>query len=242
MSTRDGIWPSKFRSGYTVTVVASTGSTNADLLQQAAAGAADGTVLVADYQTAGRGRRDRTWDAPPGVNLLASILFRGQLDPLHSLTQRVAVSAVRACEQLAGVTPSIKWPNDLLLAEAKLAGILAQSGGSGNRVDYVIVGIGLNIGWAPHGAARLPTGSRNGVLAALLDELAVRSTIDIFEEYRSLLGTLGRDITIEMADGVVSGRATDVERDGRLVVDTPSGRLLISAGDVIHTRPAAPSC
>src|SRR3978361_1583073 len=107
MSSRDDIWP----SGFAVEIVTETGSTNADLLARAADGAPHGTVIAADHQTAGRGRRDRTWDAPPGANLLVSILFRTQLDQPHALTQRVAVAAVRASERVAGVSPTIKWPN-----------------------------------------------------------------------------------------------------------------------------------
>ncbi len=240
MTARDDIWPPYFA----VTVVTQTGSTNADLIVAAAEGAVDGTVLVADHQTAGRGRRDRRWDSEGSGNLLASILFRRHLDPLHALTQRVAVAAVRACQQVAGVTPSIKWPNDLLLDGRKLAGILAQAGGAANRVYYVVVGLGLNIGWSPPDAARLLQGSRDEVLFALLDVLsrqldASGSPDDIHDEYRSLLGTIGLEVRIELPHGDLFGTAVDVERDGRLVVETDSGRQLVSAGDVIHMRPAA---
>ena len=109
--------------------VAETGSTNADLLAAAAGGAPHGTVLVTDHQTAGKGRLGRVWDAPPGANLLVSVLFRHGFDPTrpHELTQRVAVAAARAAERVAGVVPDLKWPNDLLIDGAKLAGILAIS-------------------------------------------------------------------------------------------------------------------
>ena len=108
--------------------VAETGSTNADLLTAARAGAPSGTVLVADHQTAGRGRLGRQWHAPPGSSLLASILFHEPgRTALHRYTQAVGVAAVEACRSTAGVTAALKWPNDLLVGERKLAGVLAES-------------------------------------------------------------------------------------------------------------------
>jgi BirA family biotin operon repressor/biotin-[acetyl-CoA-carboxylase] ligase len=228
-------FPERFR----VSIVADTGSTNADLLAAASDGAPDGTVLVADHQSAGRGRVGRTWDAPPGTNLLASILFLEHLDEPQLLTNRVAVAAVRACERVAKVSPDLKWPNDLLLDGAKLAGVLAEAGSQHGRLTCVVVGIGLNIGWAPAGAARLPRGTRDEVLWYLLDELD-RLPADVHAEYRRRLVTLGMDVRAELPGEEISGRAVDVEPDGRLVVETQAGRRRVSAGDVIHIRPAAP--
>ena len=144
-------WPAR----WSVSVVAETGSTNADLLAWAARGAADRTVLVARHQTAGRGRLDRRWDAPAGANLLVSLLFREIPETPHVLTQRVGLAAIAACEEVAGVSPVLKWPNDLLLDGAKLAGVLAQA--HLGPEPAVVVGIGLNVGWAPEGAACLST-------------------------------------------------------------------------------------
>src|SRR3954467_13140670 len=119
-------WP----PGWNVTWVAETGSTNADLVAAAMADAPDRTVLATDHQTAGRGRLDRRWDAPPGANLLVSLLFREVPDHPHELTQRVALAGVQACATVAGVRPAVKWPNDLMLDGRKLAGVLAQAGGA----------------------------------------------------------------------------------------------------------------
>ena len=230
--TSSGEWPPPWR----VEMVDVTGSTNSDLLAAARSGAPHGTVLVADHQTAGRGRLDRTWDAPAGTNLLVSILFRagaGQavLAP-QAVTQRVAVAAARACEEVAGVRPVLKWPNDLLLDDRKLAGILAQ-GGPG--LEFVVVGVGLNVGWAPEGGARLPSGSRDDVLAAMLQALS-DLPIDVSAEHRARLGTLGQAVRVELPGGSFEGIAIDVDDAGRLVVDTRSGRRVVDAGDVIHIR------
>ncbi len=215
------------------TIVDETGSTNADLLKAAATGAPDRSVLMARHQTAGKGRLDRRWDAPPGANLLVSLLFRQVPEHAHELTRRVALAALRACHAVAGVSPTLKWPNDLLLDGGKLAGVLAQAAGSGP--DYVVVGIGLNIGWAPEGAAKLGDGYDPAeVLAAMLrayDDLPA----DITDAYRAALDTLGQTVRVELADSEVVGRALDVLPDGRLVVLDDCGIThRFDTGDIVH--------
>jgi BirA family transcriptional regulator, biotin operon repressor / biotin---[acetyl-CoA-carboxylase] ligase len=123
-------------------------STNAYLRREARQGAREGTAAVADHQSAGRGRMDRRWEAPVGASLLASVLFRPDFDPaeLHLCTAAMALAAVEACWQVAGVEPDVKWPNDLLVGEAKLAGILAEAEFEGVSCALV-VGIGLNVDW-----------------------------------------------------------------------------------------------
>lgn len=225
---------------WTVTHVAETGSTNADLLAAAAAGAPHGSVLVTDHQTAGKGRLGRVWDAPPGSNLLVSILFRTGFHPdrPHEVTQRVAVAAALAAEATVGVTPVLKWPNDLLLGDRKLAGILSQAGAREGRVDHVVVGMGLNIGWAPEGAARLEGVDRDTFLAALLSELADGLPTPILPTYRERLATLGQRVRVELPQGALLGVAVDVTDRGELVVDGPEGPVTVSVGDVVHLRPA----
>jgi BirA family transcriptional regulator, biotin operon repressor / biotin---[acetyl-CoA-carboxylase] ligase len=146
-------------------------STNRYLLDEARAGAPEGAVAVADYQSAGRGRLGRRWEAPPGSNLLMSVLVRPALavDELHLCTVAVALAAVVASERGAGVVAGLKWPNDLMVGDRKLGGILAEAlpagpgsgspavaaqgsaGRDGPAVDgpVVVVGLGLNVGWPP---------------------------------------------------------------------------------------------
>jgi BirA family biotin operon repressor/biotin-[acetyl-CoA-carboxylase] ligase len=229
------------------TIVDETGSTNTDLLAAAAAGAPDRTVLMARHQTDGRGRLDRRWAAPPGTNLLVSLLFRDVPEHPHELTQRVALAAAKACTEIAGVVPALKWPNDLLLDGLKLAGVLAQSGGGGaNQVqgyvpnyvpNYVVVGIGLNVGWAPDGAARLgdeysPADVLDQLLSAY-DQLPP----DITGMYRAALATIGQSVRVELPGSEVVGRALDVLPDGRLVVLDDCGIThRFDTGDVVHLR------
>ncbi len=236
-------WPPP--AGWHARVVAETGSTNADLLAAAREGAPDRTVLVAAHQTAGRGRLDRRWEAPAGVNLLVSLLFRTVPAQPHELTRRVALAAVAAAAEVAGVVAVLKWPNDLLVEGRKLAGILAEAGGVGadGRIDHVVVGLGMNIGWAPPGAARLGDGVHPldvlGALLAAFDRLPADPG-EVHERYRMSLATLGQQVRVEQAGGVLEGRAVDVEPDGRLVVlDGCATTHRLDVGDVVHLRPAA---
>ncbi|MEO8267865.1 MAG: biotin--[acetyl-CoA-carboxylase] ligase [Ilumatobacteraceae bacterium] len=228
------------RATWLVTVVDETGSTNADLLAAAASGAPDCSVLMARHQTDGRGRLDRRWIAPPGTNLLVSLLFRSVPEHPHELTRRVALAAARACVHIAGVSPTLKWPNDLLLDGRKLAGVLAQSGGSasgGSGPEYVVVGIGLNVGWAPDGAAFLGDGHDPlAVLHALLDAYDQLPS-DIAELYRASLATIGQPVRVELTDSAVEGRALDVTPDGRLIVLDDCGIThRFDTGDIVHLR------
>jgi len=144
-------------------------STNRYVLDEARGGAPEGAVAVADYQSAGRGRLGRRWEAPPGSNLLMSVLLRPHLavDELHLCTVAVALAAAAACEDGAGVVPDLKWPNDLMVGGRKLGGILAEAlpagtgdadaddgtGGGSGKASAVVVGLGLNVGWPPPDAA-----------------------------------------------------------------------------------------
>jgi BirA family transcriptional regulator, biotin operon repressor / biotin---[acetyl-CoA-carboxylase] ligase len=224
-------WP----SGWLVEHVVETGSTNADLIAAAGEGAPDRTVRFTDHQTAGRGRLDRVWAAPPGANLLVSMLFRSVPDDPGELTRRVGVAAVDAVREVAGVAAVLKWPNDVLVGDAKLAGILAQRAGDG----AVVIGMGLNVGWAPEGAARLGDGIAPAeVLRALL--VAHDGLPDVIDaRYRELLDTLGRRIRIELPADELVGTAVDVDPDGRLVVlDECAMTHRVSVGDVVHLRRA----
>jgi BirA family biotin operon repressor/biotin-[acetyl-CoA-carboxylase] ligase len=222
--------------------VAQTGSTNADLLAALDAGTASHRhVLLADHQTAGRGRLDRTWQAPSGANLLVSIAFTRVPAVPATLTQRIGVAVVDGVRAVVPAAPvALKWPNDVLLDGHKLAGILAQRSA---RTGAVVVGIGLNVGWAPDGAARLAGGvSVAGLLRAILtsfDDLPGECA----DRYRSELDTLGRDVRIDLpGDAVLAGRAVDVDAGGALVVEEPDGTVhRLSVGDVVHATALDPS-
>jgi BirA family transcriptional regulator, biotin operon repressor / biotin---[acetyl-CoA-carboxylase] ligase len=247
-----GLWTS-------VRIVASTGSTNADLL---ARGGPEGQVLVAEEQTAGRGRAGRTWVSQPGASLTFSVLLRPASVPpsargwLPLLTGVAVAAGVRSA---AGVAASLKWPNDVLVGDRKLAGILAEQSPDG---DAVVVGVGLNVamreGALPVSPTGLPATSLLVEGADVARELVLVETLRSLErwylgfsadpdparsgllaEYRAACATLGRQVRVELPAGrVLAGVAEDVDPGGRLLVrpaDAASATP-VSAGDVIHLR------
>ncbi len=243
--------------GFRVQWVEKTGSTNADLIAMAQQGAASQTVLAADYQFSGKGRRGRSWGAAPGSSLLFSVLVRPRLDPeaAHLVTTALALSAVEACDALAGVRPGLKWPNDLVVGDRKLAGVLAESMVTGNRLEAVIVGMGINV---RTGAAPVETvdtavsledlcGSevdRSELLAEILGRFSHwMNGIDkpngqtaLMAAARQESATLGRRVSVELADGaVLEGLAEDLDQRGALVL---AGNRRVVVGDVVHLRSA----
>ena len=225
----DGPWP----AGWTVEYVEVTGSTNTDLLATAA-DRPDRSVRATGHQTAGKGRLDRRWDAPPGTNLLVSILFHDVPEHPGELTRRVALAAVAACREVAGVDVVLKWPNDLLVgdAQARRHPRRAQRRRIGRRRDGPQRRVGAGGGGPPRRGvrpARRAAGAARRVRPRCRPTSATR--------YRAALGTLGRGVRVELPDGVVEGTATDVEPDGRLVLlDTCGVTHRFAAGDVVHLR------
>jgi BirA family biotin operon repressor/biotin-[acetyl-CoA-carboxylase] ligase len=210
-------------------------STNRWLSEQARAGAPAGLAAVADHQTAGRGRLGRTWEAPPGSNLLMSLLLRPDglsADRRHLVVASVAVAAVKALERLTPqLEVGIKWPNDLVVEDRKLAGVLAESTPDG----AVVVGIGVNLGWAPEGAARAAEVGRDELASALLAEVS-EDWDAVAADYRHRCVTIGRQVRVEMPDETFTGTAVDVDDEGHLLVDVGMCLRTVSAADVIHLR------
>src|SRR5437660_8744676 len=244
-----------------IKVVESTGSMNADLLARALRGEPEGAVLAAEEQRAGRGRMGRTWTAPPRAALTFSMLLRPAVPParrgwLPLLTGTAVAAAVTG---VTGVETRLKWPNDLLAAGAKLAGILAEASG-----DAVVVGIGLNVSTepaefpAPRPGALPATSLRAAGATALDREELLLATLEGFERwYRSwqqagddpdrsglrpgyirLSATIGRTVRAELPGGqALSGPAVGVDSDGRLLVRvSPGSEVAVAAGDVVHLR------
>ena len=253
--SRAGEWPEPF----VVTWVSETGSTNADLAGEARTGAAHGTVLVADHQTAGRGRLGRTWQAPPGSALLCSILLRPAPGAVvHGALWAVALAAQSAVTALTGVTPELKWPNDLMVGERKLAGVLAEAVVGADdplTLSGVVVGIGLNVGWREppvEVAARAITAEelaghavdRHALLEWLLADLAPLLVVwqhdadELHARYRSRLATLGRMVSVDLGDRQLSGTAVDVTYGGLTLRRADGTEEVVLTGDVVHLRPS----
>ena len=246
-----------------VTVVASTGSTNTDLAGRAAAGAPEGIVLAAEEQRQGRGRMGRRWLSPARSALMVSVLLRpAEVAPARRgwVPLLAGVAAATAVRRVTGVPAVLKWPNDLLVGDRKLAGILAEQSG-----DAIVAGLGVNVsttraelpeptpGSLPATSLRLEDATsldRSALLIALLGQLehwyqAWRragppgdpGASGLRRAYLDLSATVGRDVRVERPAGrVTAGRATGLGADGQLIVEGPAGPEAVSAGDVRHLR------
>ncbi|MEF8780452.1 MAG: biotin--[acetyl-CoA-carboxylase] ligase [Haloferacaceae archaeon] len=238
-------------------------STNDRARELAASGASD-VVVLASEQTRGRGRRDRGWTGPSG-GIYASILLSPDRPTADApiVTLAAAVATVRACEAV-GVDAAIKWPNDVIVeAEApgdgadrdrggrKVAGILTETQSEGDRLSWLVVGIGVNANVEP---GELPAGatSLRGERGTDVDRRPVaRELLEAFAElwadpdailgaWRDRAATIGRRVRVETPDGTIAGRAVDVVHPGALLVETPAGRRTIHAGECTHLRRVDP--
>ena len=239
---------------YTVEYHESIGSTNDRARERAADGDRD-IVVVADEQTGGRGRLERSWDSPPG-GIWASTVLDPTLPAAHVplVTLAAGVAVVDACRAV-GVEATLKWPNDVLVGDdpdserggRKLAGILTEMEGEADRVSWLLVGIGLNANIAPEALPNDATSlkqqdgdvDRRMVLQTILESLSalVAAPETIIEQWRAYSSTLGRAVRVDTGREQLAGRAVDVQFPGALVVDTDSGEEVIHAGDCEHLRP-----
>jgi BirA family biotin operon repressor/biotin-[acetyl-CoA-carboxylase] ligase len=240
-----------------IRVLPTTDSTNADVMRLARDGAPEGLVIAARTQTAGRGRQGRSWRTEPGAALMFSLLVRPRSvaqQALGWLPLLAGVATATAVRAVTGVRACLKWPNDVLVDEGKLAGILAERSG-----DAVVVGIGLNVLGRPdtlpvptatslelHGAGDVDQADLlKGILAQFErwyqpwtesgsgdpDASGLRPA------YLRLCRTIGKQVNVALPGGrTFSGVAVDVDVAGRLVVETGTGQVPVSAGDVIHVR------
>lgn len=222
------------------------GSTNDEALSAARDGAAHGSLFVAEAQSAGRGRRGRSWSSRPGEDLLVSVLLRPNLAPTTAsrLTLAVGLALRDGVARWLAEAPRIKWPNDVLVAQRKLAGILVESQLSGGRLECVVVGVGLNVlstEFDPElahsatslalctAAADAPPLGREQVLAAVLVQLERRllsfelGGLDpMLDELRAHDALLGKQVAIEGTQGIARG----IDQGGALVIELSDGQLV----------------
>lgn len=238
-----------------IDTVASTGSTNADLAAAAREGAPPGVVLLAGHQSSGRGRFARRWEAPPDTSIACSALVapRRPVDEWGWLPLLVGLAVADGVRAATGLDARLKWPNDVLVGDRKLCGILCEAIGDA-APPRAVLGWGLNVGLT---AEQLPvptaTSTRiegsdaraTAIAAAVLRALETWFTrwdagAPLADAYRERCGTIGREVVVRLGgDEAVRGVATGVDADGGLVVRTATGERTFVAGDVEHVRPAA---
>lgn len=217
--------------------------------QEAQQDAEEGTVIIANEQTAGRGRLNRVWLSPRG-NIALSVILRPSMAHLHSLVMLASLAVVHSIEAVTGLKSQIKWPNDVLIGGKKVCGILIESQVQENRVDYAIVGIGVNVNLKPGDFPDIsPTATslsrelgreipRISLIQNLLVEieglyLVMSAGESIYEEWRDSLVTLGKEVRVQFGDTIEEGIAESVARDGSLRLRLSDGSLAkILVGDV----------
>lgn len=257
----------KFLIGRHIERLQQVGSTNELVRERARAGESEGLIIAAEEQIAGRGRMGRGWHAPPGTSLLLSVLLRPHwlpADAAYHITMLAAVSLCRAVEEcVPHLQAKLKWPNDLLLPASsaetapllKAAGILSELALHHGTIDYVILGMGINVNWSPAGtvdgrdlgaqATSLAKAAghmidREALFQQLLAQLDRHYTLLrrgqrelIFTAWRNKLHTLGQQVSVTTPTGTIRGTAGDVDLHGALLVRDDGGILhTVTAGDV----------
>ncbi len=220
-------------------------STNRLAKELASAGAAEGAIVIVEEQTAGRGRRGRSWVSPGRANLTFSILLRPTLvvDKVFSLTMILALACIEAVKKRTGLSCMIKWPNDLYVGGKKLAGILTEFAARDRRVEWVVLGLGLNVNWYPaegETMSRLATSlqaeigkrvSRNELLVEILvqfeayynDVLSGRIE-KVYERWNDFSLVLGKQVVIESDQLKITGKALRIDQDGALIIEDGEGK------------------
>jgi BirA family biotin operon repressor/biotin-[acetyl-CoA-carboxylase] ligase len=251
--------------GCRVRSLAKTGSTMDVARRMAESGCREGTLIVADMQTSGRGRFNRPWASPPGTNLTFSIVLRPSPELLRDVNMSATVALVRCIRDVAGLTATAKWPNDVRIGGKKVCGVLVEGVLAGALVSgphpapppkgreqdsFAVLGIGLNVNYDPTPVLDPPAVatslaselgrdvSRLDVLRAFLRTFdALYRTLDagdsLYQEWRSCLDTLGQHVRGRQGDRIEEGMASDVDRNGDLILTRADGSTVsLNAGEV----------
>lgn len=244
------------RLGAKLHYFAELSSTNSHARELAEKGNAEGEIVIAEAQTQGRGRLGRRWESPPLANLYLSIILRPTLSPAHApqITLMAAVALAETVAPLIPQAPTIKWPNDILVNGKKLAGVLTEAACASDRIEHVILGIGVNVNYRvdsmPAEIRQRATSmadltgksiDRESVLLRLIQaidrcygELEENGFEALRPRWEAHFALRGRRVRVELLDAVLIGRAHGIDRDGALVLEDERGELQnIYAGDVI---------
>lgn len=236
--------------GRTIFVHQTLTSTMDEALKLARAGADDGTVVIADTQTAGKGRFDRRWLSESGASILMSVILKPTVDELPNLNMGISLAILRAIRRYPGVRGTIKWPNDIKINDLKLCGTLLDSYFDKSKLEFSIAGIGLNVNLDTSkysDISRLATSlstitgtevSRLKVLQCLLEELDVnyreaKQNVSFFSEWRSNISTLGQQVSVKTGGKTMSGVAEGVNEQGELLLRGTDGMVHnLNSGEV----------
>ncbi len=218
-------------------------------------GAVEGTLVCAEGQTKGKGRLGRQWNSPKGKGIYMSVILRPSLPPTEvaQLTLLAAVAVCEAIQRVSGVAASIKWPNDILVENRKLAGILTELSAETDRVRFVVIGIGINVNTSPsvlppHATSLKEESQKKVSRVELLQEILLelenwyerlkkQGFAPVVERWKELSSTLGKRVRLVDPSGTIEGEAVDLDKTGRLMIRNDAG-LIVSkiSGDVVQMR------
>jgi BirA family transcriptional regulator, biotin operon repressor / biotin---[acetyl-CoA-carboxylase] ligase len=244
--------------GHPIYLFHTIGSTNDEAKRLADSGAPEGLLVIAEEQTAGRGRTGRTWITPLGQAIAISLILRPANLPADQATQLMMLAGLAVCqavEQVTALQPELKWPNDVLLSGKKVAGLLLETALRGDQLDYAVLGLGLNVNFAPppeevdfpatslQAEARTKL-DRQPLLRAILEQLEALYPLvgapnqALYRAWSARLALIGEPIVVRTTEGDQTGLMEGVTPDGALLLKQPNGQMLkLLAGDV-RLRPA----
>ncbi|GHU81744.1 bifunctional ligase/repressor BirA [Clostridia bacterium] len=239
--------------GQKIIYFSSIDSTNAEVKRIAVKGAEHGTVVIAGEQTLGKGRFGREWSSPKGTGIWLSVLLRTDMSPanISGITLAAGLGICKAIRSLTGCNAQIKWPNDIIIGNKKICGILTEMTAEADRINYAVLGVGINVNTAEfpveieHKATSLmlATGRKvprlnllSEILQQLeieLDEYLLNPQNDLISQYRRLCATIGREVAVSRNNTNLQGKAVNIDNNGELVVKLADGKQIsVSSGEV----------
>lgn len=228
-------------------------STNTKAKELAEEGHPSGTLVVADRQTAGKGRRGRSWESPSGIGIFMTLMLKPEINPNHAsmLTLVAAMATTRAIRRVTGVPAMIKWPNDIVMNGKKVCGILTEMSAQFDYINHIVIGIGINVHNEDFPEEIAQTASsiylesgqhihRASLIEAFLEEfedvyaeyLKTEDMEGLMKEYDSMLVNRGRQVRVLDPKEPFEGKAMGITKKGELIVDTWESRKLVSSGEV----------
>jgi len=265
IDTSDLMIPDEIKNGLGTRILggeiisyAQVGSTNDVALSLANKGVKEGTLIVAESQTRGRGRRGRKWFSPAGTSILASLILRPSIKKAHIIAPISATAVVQAIHNITGLSALIKWPNDVVINSKKVSGILTEMKAEKGRINAIVIGMGINVNTLPNQfpaeivdtatSLSIELGhniSRVALLQEILRqlerryiELKDRNPDDFITEWKCLSATIGRQVRLDSPDKTVTGYALDIDEAGALLVRLDTGQMQrIMNDDVIQVTP-----
>jgi len=246
------------RFGRKIHYFPSLDSTNTMASTLAEDGAVEGTLVIVDEQTKGKGRRGRSWYSPPGLGIWMSLILRPAIAPrlAPGLSIVTGLSLAETIREVMNLEAQVKWPNDCLIKGAKVAGILTELSGDREQVNYIVLGVGLNVNQQifdfPVELQKTATSlaiesesviPRADFLSKFLLKLETRydsflrdGVAPFIDPYTRMCSLIGREVTAEIGKKTITGMATKIDPGGALVIESEGQEVALTAGEVVHVR------